>query len=109
MKRLRGKRTTVYMSVESPDVLEMVTDFLAGLLSALPTRKRLFIKWNESEGHHCSRLPLSIFHTSDSNCWCNARCLRREKCYGYINCMFIVKVKVKSSSGKFVVCTGSSS
>lgn len=109
MKRLRGKRTTVYMSVESPDVLEMVTDFLASLLSALPTRKRLFIKWNESEGHHCSRLPLSIFHTSDSNCWCNARCLRREKCCGYINCMFIVKVKVKSSSGRFVVCTGSGS
>lgn len=62
----------VYMregeNVESPDVLEMVMDFLASLLPALPTRKRIFIYCNESEGCHCL-LPLQTFHMSNINGW----------------------------------------
>lgn len=56
-------------NVESPDVLEMVMDFLAGLLSTLPTRKRIFIHCNESKGYHCVVLPLKIFHMSNINHW----------------------------------------
>lgn len=56
-------------NVESPDVLETVTDFLAGLLSTLPTRERIFIYCNETEGNHCLMLPLKIFLMSNINCW----------------------------------------
>lgn len=47
--RFSGKSAVVERgkgeSVESPDVLEMVTDFLAGLRSTLPTNRRKFIHW----------------------------------------------------------------
>lgn len=55
--------------MDLPDVLEMVTDFLAGLLSTFPTRKRIFMHFRESKGRHCLKLPLKIFHVSDMNCY----------------------------------------
>lgn len=66
--RFSGKSAVVERgkgeSVESPDVLEMVTDFLASLRSTLPTNRRKFIHWQINSGPPPSRSRYTTFLAS---------------------------------------------